>query len=57
VSLIRKLVFNGRRPCTAPTGRGGKHCGDPIRIGSYADGRTCGKHACQLWLNAQNYAA
>jgi hypothetical protein len=57
VSLIRKLFIKGRPCCPAPTGNRGKHCGDPIRIGRFSDGTTCGKHACQLWLNATDYAA
>lgn len=57
MSLIRKTFIKGRPCCVAPTGRKGRHCGDPIRTGRLADGVTCGKHTCQLWLNATDYAA
>lgn len=36
--------------CTAPTGRGGKHCGRRKRTGRLGDGVTCGRELCQLWL-------
>jgi hypothetical protein len=57
VSIIRKAFIKGRPCCSAQTGRGGKHCGDPVRVGRFYNGRTCGKSDCQLWLNSQHYAA
>ncbi len=54
---MRKLFIKGRPCCPAPTGRNGKHCGTPIRVGRFSDGTTCGKPDCQVWLNVADYAA
>lgn len=47
---IKKLAAKSSAThCTAPNGKGGRHCGRPIRKGRMGDGITCGRELCQLW--------
>ena len=46
-----------RARCKARTGRHGGDCGRRIRLGRLADGVTCGREICQLWLLSQDEEA
>ena len=52
---ITKIFKSSGALCTAPTGKRGKHCGRPIkRTGRLADGATCGRMDCQIYLHAND---